>query len=238
MMVSTISSGNMHPNLPHGETTPQENFDIYSDTVGVNSSEIFGLRIDPGWNDGARVDTSVGKLAIPGSVAVEHRHPAHAIVTPVQIGAFVLSGDCYPFKVTASEHHAVGHNGWRSSNDNLMGRVVGAFEAIGYQPSELEVELGPGISHDSYVVEAERTNFLKIQAEFWRDFITQGDDHMVRIDLLGSMIKRMLDAGINYSNISIDPRDTYSDPNLFSRRASLDGLKPRGNHVFVVPAAT
>lgn len=229
----------MHPNLPGGDVGAQANFDAFCAANKIDTSRLVGLRIDPLRETGADIAKHLTPNVMLGSVACAERLAAHAFVTAKDTGVFVLSGDCYPIVVSGTDHYAVGHVGWRSVDENLPGLLVRAMRNIGYTAPSLQVEIGPGIARESNTIPAIKARQqLGNAASFWNEFIEHAGDGMVSIDLRGAIQAQLQAEGVNVSSVHVDPRDTYTDPELFSRRASLAGEpKPRGNHVFVVPAA-
>lgn len=239
VFVSSTEHGNMHPNLDVDGSSAQDNFDAFCAQNGVDPSGLVGIRIDPKWEDGARVATEVGSHVVPGSVNPRERQEAHALIAPRDQGVFVLSGDCYPFVITADGHHAVGHIGWRSVDEGLMEKVIGELKSMGYSPESLLLHLGPGISAVSNVVRADEALQLSgPNASRWEGYTHQVAD-AVQLDMQNAIIDAARNSGIKPVNTTIDGRDTYMDPDLYSRRATVRGEtgKPRGNHAFIVPPA-
>lgn len=237
-MISSIENGNMRPNLEQDGLSAQANFDAFCESHGVSGEDYVGLRIDPAWQDGARVATQISPDVVPGSVYPYDRQPAHAVILPRDKGVFVLSADCYPFVLSATEHHAVGHIGWRSVDDFLLGKVVNEFLEMGYSPDSLLLHLGPGISAVSNVVHLdEATQLTGANVSRWEQYVQYVTDSHVRINLSAAILEAARQFGIKKSNTTVDERDTYTDPQLYSRRATLQGEdKPRGNHVFIAEA--
>ena len=239
MIMSDISAGNMHPNLPWDEVNPQAQFDAFCNDNGIDSSTVIGIRVDPSWTDGARIATDVSPYVIPGSVNCDERQQAHALVVPKNIGVFMLTADCHPLVILGSEHHAVAHVSWRSVDGNLIGMLVDKLVDIGYEPQSLSAHLGAGIGKESNVRLVDETEQLLSDNNntFWSNFAHHVTQETVQIDLPGAIVEQMKQSGIPHTGISLDERDTFSDPYLFSRRASLqEGLKPRGNQAFIAPA--
>lgn len=236
--LSTVTDGNMHPSLDPEGPPAQANFEAFCRRTDIDHKGLVGLRIDPRWRDGARVVTALSADVVFGEVDCKKRERAHAVILGRDVGAFVLSADCYPFRLVSSEHHAVGHIGWRSVEDNLLGVVVEQLRTIGYEPGAMELEVGPGIAAESNVVPLNRASQLNGKnASFWLNHARNAGRGLVGINLFSAIIEQARAAGIKSTNITADIRDTYTDPDLFSRRASLAGDKAnRGNHVFIAQA--
>jgi copper oxidase (laccase) domain-containing protein len=234
-MISSVFDGNMHPNLEADDSSAQDNFDMFCKKADIDPNDLVGLRMSPDWQDGARIATEIGGNVIAGSVECHQRQEAHAIILPKKVGGFVLSGDCYPVRLIAAEHHAVAHVGWRSVDDDLIPKLVQELNELGYNPDSLGLELGPGLAAASNVVPVAHANQLEGQnAKLWADHVKYLPDDMVGIDILGALMEQLNKSGINLAGAQIDGRDTYTDPQLFSRRAAKNGQKPvHGNHVFV-----
>ncbi len=203
---SSISDGNMHPSLS-SLPEAQANFVSFCDAVDIEHTTLVGLRIDPSWDDGARLTdlrTPVEDLQIArGSVAVTDRIPSHGVILPRRVGAFVLSGDCYPVALVGTDYQALLHIGWRSARDALLGRALDEIESSGNDLPHT-IHIGPGVHSDEKILQT----------------------------LVNTATSRLPNA-----QLAVDGRDTYTSPVLFSKRAALQGQKARGNHVCILPAA-
>ena len=159
-------------------------------------------------------------------------------ILPKTLGCLATSGDCYTMLVQGSEHYAFGHTGWVEIEEGLVPVMVRKMRDLGYATSDLQGWIGPGIAQESYSLLTSRVMQLQRgNADFWKRHARFSSDHeRVFLDLLGGLTEQAVESGIPLANIEVDGRDTFVNPELFSRRASqsVTDPKPRGNHAIVV----
>lgn len=142
--------GNMHPSLGD-PSSAQANYNAYCTEIDVDPSLLVGLRIDPLWEDGARVlDISNSATSFKrGSVKTDDRLAAHAIIAPRSVGLFALSGDCFPVAINGETTRALCHIGWRSIRDSLVPTVIEMLKKQEPDTEVFDVEIGPGVRYNT-----------------------------------------------------------------------------------------
>jgi hypothetical protein len=134
----------------------------------------------------------------------------------------VLTADCLPalFCDRAGTRVAAAHAGWRGLAGGVLENTVAA---LGGEPDELLVWLGPAIGRQSFEVGAEvREAFLTRHAEAERAFVPSANAGKFMADLY--TLARIRLAAIGVTAVHGGGLDTFSDPRFFSyRRAARTG---------------
>ena len=134
----------------------------------------------------------------------------------------VLTADCLPalFCDRAGTRVAVAHAGWRGLAGGVLENTVAA---LGVEPDELLVWLGPAIGPQSFEVGAEvREVFVAQHAEAERAFVPSANAGKYLADLYS--LARIRLAAIGVTAVHGGGLDTFSDPRFFSyRRAARTG---------------
>lgn len=138
------------------------------------------------------------------------------------IACAVLTADCLPalFCDRAGTRVAAAHAGWRG----LVGGVLeNTVAALGIEPAELLVWLGPAIGPQSFEVGAEvREAFVVAHAEAQRAFVPSRNAGKFMADLYALARIRLAACGV--TTVYGGGLDTFSDPRFFSyRRAPRTG---------------
>ncbi|PYC28130.1 peptidoglycan editing factor PgeF [Aquipseudomonas alcaligenes] len=134
----------------------------------------------------------------------------------------VLTADCLPalFCDRAGTRVAAAHAGWRGLAGGVLENTVAA---LGVEPDELLVWLGPAIGPQSFEVGAEvREAFLTRHAEAERAFVPSANAGKYLADLYS--LARIRLAAIGVTAVHGGGLNTFSDPRFFSyRRAARTG---------------
>lgn len=134
----------------------------------------------------------------------------------------VLTADCLPalFCDRAGTRVAAAHAGWRGLAGGVLENTVAA---LGVEPDELLVWLGPAIGPQSFEVGAEvREAFVAQHAEAERAFVPSANAGKYLADLYS--LARIRLAAIGVTAVHGGGLDTFSDPRFFSyRRAARTG---------------
>ena len=134
----------------------------------------------------------------------------------------VLTADCLPalFCDRAGTRVAAAHAGWRGLAGGVLENTVAA---LGSDPAELLVWLGPAIGPQSFEVGAEvREAFVAVHTEAQRAFVPSANAGKFMADLYALARIRLAASGVNA--VYGGGLDTFSDPRFFSyRRAARTG---------------
>ena len=134
----------------------------------------------------------------------------------------VLTADCLPalFCDRAGTRVAAAHAGWRGLAGGVLENTVAA---LGIEPAELLVWLGPAIGPQSFEVGAEvREAFVAVHTEAQRAFVPSANAGKFMADLYALARIRLAASGVNA--VYGGGLDTFSDPRFFSyRRAARTG---------------
>lgn len=143
-----------------------------------------------------------------------------AIVSRIpQAGIFLGFADCVPFVVYDSRQHllAFAHIGWRSMALGLTGKLLHhLIHNHTVQPQDLFVVIGPSIKQSSYRF----SDPIQSQSPAWQPFLVPFPNGDFGIDLLGFCLSEIRAAGISDSQVYAAPKDTATDPDLFSHYAA------------------
>ena len=134
----------------------------------------------------------------------------------------VLTADCLPalFCDRAGTRVAAAHAGWRGLAGGVLENTVAA---LGSDPAELLVWLGPAIGPQSFEVGAEvREAFVAVHAEAQRAFVPSAHAGKFMADLYALARIRLAACGV--TAVYGGGLDTFRDPRFFSyRRAARTG---------------
>lgn len=134
----------------------------------------------------------------------------------------VLTADCLPalFCDRAGTRVAAAHAGWRGLAAGVLENTVAA---LGVEPAELLVWLGPAIGPQSFEVGAEvREAFVAVHAEAQHAFVPSTHAGKFMADLYALARIRLAACGVDA--VYGGGLDTFSDPRFFSyRRAARTG---------------
>ena len=151
----------------------------------------------------AQIDNTFFALSAPERQA--HLEATDAVMTDlagVCIG--VSTADCIPILIYDPTHHAVAavHAGWRGTVQRIVRQTIASMTAAyGTQPSDLLVQIGPGISLDNFEVGDEVYDAFA-SAGFDMQPISRREDKW-HIDLPQCNPLQLIDAGVQPANIAL-----------------------------------
>lgn len=131
----------------------------------------------------------------------------------------VLTADCLPalFCDRAGTRVAAAHAGWRGLAGGVLENTVAA---LGIEPAELLVWLGPAIGPQSFEVGAEvREAFVAVHTEAQRAFVPSANAGKFMADLYALARIRLAASGVNA--VYGGGLDTFRDPRFFSYRRAV-----------------
>ena len=112
------------------------------------------------------------------------------------------------------------------------------FNAIEYltrvksaDPRKIKIGITPAINRDFFYVDKK-----DITLDNWKGFAKK-ENGKIFIDIVGSVLKQLTDAGIPSKNVETDWKDTFShamEGNTFSHRLSRDEDFPEGRYIVAV----
>lgn len=170
-----------------------------------------------------------------GAAKPETRISADALVTAQPNLALLLPiADCCPVVLYDSAHNvaALVHLGWKSSEANLVTKVVNHLQRThATNPSQLVAYLGPCIKPESYVFEDRPRQADKPE---WQAFVQQQANGW-SIDIVGYNRQQLVAAGVLTQNIQISAIDTAVSNDYFSnyRAAKQDVAQAEGRFAVV-----
>lgn len=131
----------------------------------------------------------------------------------------VLTADCLPalFCDRAGTRVAAAHAGWRGLAGGVLENTVAA---LGIDPAELLVWLGPAIGPQSFEVGAEvREAFVAVHTEAQRAFVPSANAGKFMADLYALARIRLAASGV--TAVYGGGLDTFRDPRFFSYRRAV-----------------
>lgn len=172
----------------------------------------------------AQIDNAFFALSAPERQT--HLEATDAVMTDlagVCIG--VSTADCIPILIYDPTHHAVAavHAGWRGTVQRIVRQTIASMtSAYGTQPSDLLVQIGPGISLDSFEVGDEVYDAFAA-AGFDMQPISRREDKW-HIDLPQCNRLQLIDAGVQPANIALADICTvkHSDTFFSARRLGIN----------------
>lgn len=137
----------------------------------------------------------------------------------------VSTADCIPVLLYDGVHHAVCaiHAGWRGTVSRIIEKAVKAMmETYGSQPDDIQAQIGPGISLDSFEVGDEVYDAFA-QAGFDMTAISQRQAKW-HIDLPTCNKLQLMTMGVKPERISVSDICTYKSPDTFfsARRLGIN----------------
>lgn len=169
--------------------------------------------------------TDVLVVAGPQDVPADPLQPVgtgDALVTAHPgVALAVLVADCVPVLLADPEAGVVGaaHAGRRGLADGILQATVAAMRELGARPDRMRAALGPAIAGPSYEVPADLRDEVAATVPEVAATTAWGTP---ALDLRAGARAVLLAAGVTH--VEVSPRDTWSDPRLFSfRRAGRTG---------------
>ena len=144
---------------------------------------------------------------------VEH---TDALVTSTpRLALAVVTADCVPVLMADARAGVVAaaHAGRVGAQRGVVARAVEAMLALGAQPADISVLLGPAVSGRNYEVPAAMADEVEAVLPGSRTITAAGTPGL---DLRAGIACQLRDLGV--TAIDIDPRCTVADSTLFSHR--------------------
>lgn len=128
--------------------------------------------------------------------------------------ALVRHADCWPVVVCDPRRAraVVAHCGWRGAAGHLAAAAVDTLLAEGSARSDLHAVVGPGIGPSSFETGEE------VASRFPADVRSRSSWGTLSVDLGAFLRRELADSGVLPHRIRMDPRDSFTDPELHSHR--------------------
>ena len=130
--------------------------------------------------------------------------------------AFVHA-DCVPVLLVEPDKHLIAaiHAGWPGTLKEITTKVIQELQIKEQiNPSQLRVYLGPAVSYASSLITENIQPYLEKMSFNPQEFVTLFPNNQAKIDIRGLNIKMLLDAGVQYENITNLDIDTYLNDDL------------------------
>jgi YfiH family protein len=126
--------------------------------------------------------------------------------------------DCVAILLADSTTHALAavHAGWRGAASGILPNTLDKMKKEGSDLSELVCYISPCISVRNFEVGEE------VAEKFPSQFINRSIGEKPHLDLKGFLASQLRDAGVQNSNIEIDPRCTVDNSSFYSYRRERD----------------
>lgn len=132
----------------------------------------------------------------------------------------INTADCVPILLADPLHGIVAavHAGWRGTAAGIARRAVEEMTARGASPSSIQAHIGAAIGIDSYEVGEEVVEALSAGGIAVEQFARRYPSGRWHVDLKRHNTLQLVACGIAADRVTTDPRDTFSDPSLYSAR--------------------
>lgn len=139
----------------------------------------------------------------------------------------IQTADCFPVFLLDFKKRvcAIVHSGWRGTEKNISGKAVEKMkDSFGCKEENLLIAIGPGIQQENYQVDSKTANCF--ESNYLK---SDGPDHY-KLDVQSKIIDQLLDHNISLSQIEVDKRCTFANPELFFsyRRDGIDSGRMMG----------
>lgn len=212
IILSTTADGSMRSSLTPEPNIPDDTTRDFLQRHTINPDSTVLVHLSYDTDDFCRYHEVTRDEVGAGFVQPQH-NIADGLVTQLSnIGLFLPIADCigavlyHPPTRTLMLSHLGRHNLEQQGGTKSVEYLV-RFGAV---PSELLIYLSPAAGKKHYPLYTFDNHSL-------HDVVTE----------------QLLAAGVPRSNITIDARDTVTDPDFFSHSAALRGDKPPGRHAIV-----
>jgi YfiH family protein len=137
------------------------------------------------------------------------------VTTQPRLALAVITADCVPVLLSDARAGVVAavHAGRVGAQKGVVARAVEAMVARGAHLEDVSVLLGPAVSGRNYEVPDAMADEVEAAVPGSRTTTARGT---AGLDLRAGIARQLTELGI--SAISVDPRCTVDDPNLFSHR--------------------
>ncbi len=135
-------------------------------------------------------------------------------VSGITLGTF--GADCVPLLFVDPRTKVVGaaHAGWRGTSQRMAFHMVGAMQALGCQPQDILVAVGPCIGVANYEVGDEVTEVFRSAFGDVSGILVRGQKKW-HVNLATATRYSLLQAGVLPEHIDCDPPDTFADATRF-----------------------
>jgi len=119
----------------------------------------------------------------------------------------ITVADCFPLFIFDPKKEIVGlcHAGWRGILKNIIGKTIQeAHKEFQSDPGDILVGIGPGIQECHFEIK----NDIFLQFKNYPEFILKRRGKIF-IDLLGIIVKQLLESGLKKANIEALKKCTY-----------------------------
>jgi YfiH family protein len=153
------------------------------------------------------------------------------------LALFLLTADCYPVVFYDPVREAVGlaHLGWKPTVLHLAQKVVARMGAeFGSRAEDIEVNFGPGISAESYVIPT--PSGAQMNDSEWQKFIHPHASRvdMYHVDLPGFNVASLESIGVLSGKIHTTGVDTVKSGDFFSHYSAVKNEETEGRFATVV----
>ena len=133
------------------------------------------------------------------------------ITTSADMTLAIQVADCGVLLLADRENGIIAalHSGWRGTAAGITGNAIARMKALGSDPQYIEVFIGPCISSQVYEVGEE------VASQFDERFVMREGLPKPHLAIREALRQQLLDAGIPETNLEIDQRCTYLNPDLF-----------------------
>lgn len=190
----------------------RENYRLLADALGAEMEGIAAVR---------QVHSDIVLTAPQDGVANPFLptplQPADGVVT-AQPGIFPVCyyADCIPLLLYAPGSRVCGavHAGWRGVHKRILARAVDAMAALGADPADILLAIGPSICPNCFEVGEEVAEQFR-QAFPGRDELILGGYEKPHIDLWRAIELTALEAGLREDRITCLGRCSFERPDQF-----------------------
>ena len=137
------------------------------------------------------------------------------VTTQPGLALCVLVADCVP--VLLSDHNAgviaAAHAGRLGARNGIVKKTVEKMVALGANPANIQVLLGPAAAGASYEVPPEMARDVESRLP---GSMTKTSKGTTGLDIRAGLVRQLLSLGVTH--VDADPRDTVTDTDFFSYR--------------------
>ena len=137
------------------------------------------------------------------------------VTTQPGLALCVLVADCVP--VLLSDHNAgviaAAHAGRLGARNGIVKKTVEKMVALGANPANIQVLLGPAAAGASYEVPLEMARDVESRLP---GSMTKTSKGTTGLDIRAGLVRQLLSLGVTH--VDADPRDTVTDTDFFSYR--------------------
>lgn len=158
---------------------------------------------------------------VDGETSLDSLIGVDALVTDEpRLAIGINTADCVPILLADPQHGIVAavHAGWRGTAARIVRRAVEEMTLRGASPATIQAHIGAAIGIDSYEVGDEVVEALSGNGIAAEQFARRYPSGRWHVDLKCHNALQLAACGIGTDRVTTDPRDTFSDPSLYSAR--------------------